>query len=321
MSKKAAVILMVVIAGIAGWAWYEKGPSTTSPPAQPVGESRSVAPTIADGHSRPPAVATAAPDTANPPPSIPIAQAPPTPLTQAFESSNNLAQLIRDLAPQVAAGDAPAARIVAQALDECASLSVRRDGGEGLGKFAETMPANRRDVALAHLARYLERCTELASAEKITPQRLREASHAGSLGNDLVDQARKLVESSTTMSAAEVTDTLRRIVQSRDVQAIATMSDAMAQSEDDRELFGPRSGSDIHATAWKLVACDLGMPCGPTSALVRQACMAYGRCIPGDFREVVRFFQLSPWEFELTVNEEREILQDIANGRVDEIFP
>ncbi|HJU38403.1 MAG TPA: hypothetical protein VJ724_02445 [Tahibacter sp.] len=252
-----------------------------------------------------------------------ISPAPLSPLAQAFESSVNLGQLVRELTPRAAAGDAQAARVVAQALEECAILGLRRGGADGFEASAGSMPANRRNAALAHVARYRERCTELVNAEKITPERLRETVHAGSLGNDLVDEARRLVDGASTMSDAQIRDTLRRIVQSRDAQAIAAMSDAMAQRHDDRdsEPFGPRSGSDIHAWAWRFVACDLGMPCGPASAQVRHACLFLGMCVPGDYREVARFYYLTPWAFELAIRQEREILQDIANGNIDQIFP
>ena len=273
-----------------------------------------------DKHSSSPAKPSNA-GTAAPPLPPGIAPAALSPLTQSFESSNNLAQLVRDLTARANAGDAQAARAVEQALDECAPLSLMPNLGQSFYTDEGRIPESRRGAALAHLARYRERCTELAGAEKITSQRLLDARQAASHGSDLVEQGRRLVESHSAMSAAEVKSTLRRIVESRDGEAIASISNAMAESQDERELFGPRSGSNMHAMAWKLVACDLGMPCGPTSALARQACLFHGACIQGDFREIVRFFHLSPWQYELALKEEREILRDIASGNFNEIFP
>lgn len=319
---RRAVLVLLTIAAAAISVWYF-WLSNEIPVRPGIGENTTTAaspvkvvPASVEAHPAPSSQSAESPSL---PSSIsPVAV---SPLAQAFESSSNLSQLVLELSPRAAAGDAQAARVIAQALDECATLSVRRGGTEGLDKFAETMPPNRRDVALAHIARYRERCAELAKAEKMTPERLREASHAGSLGNDLVDQAQRLVESSLTMSEAEVKDTLRRIVQARDAQAIATMADAMGQNPDDREIFGTKAGTHINAMAWKLVACDLGMPCGPSSVPVRQGCVIYGRCIPGDYREIVRFYLLTPWDYELTLRVEREILQDIADGRIDRLFP
>jgi hypothetical protein len=326
MLKRAVVVLLVLIAIVAG-IWYLRKPGELPAATQARDERDSrVQPVLSKtaaakaGNQEPPSSTDngRSGTRALPPGVAPLAV---SPLTQAFESSNNLAQLVRDVAARAAAGDAQAARVIAQALDECAPLSIRTDGGEGLSKFPETMPASRKAAALAHIARYRERCAELASGEKMTATRLREAFHVAAQGNDLVDQARRLVESSSTISESEVKDTLRRIVAARDGQAIAAMADAMGENPDDRELFGPYSGSDISVMAWTLVACDLGMPCGPTSALTRQACVAYGNCIPGDYREVIRFFRLSPWYFELAVDQEKKILQAIANGSINDIFP
>ena len=321
MLRRAALVLLAVAAvAIGGWYFWL---SREKPVRSGIGETTTTAappvkvvPSPVEAHS-------ALDSQSAEHPSLPsgISPAPVSPLALAFESSSNLAQLVLELSPRAAAGDAQAARVIAQALDECATLSVRRGGTEGLDKFAEAMPPNRRNVALAHVAQYRERCAELAKAEKMTPERLREASHAGSLGNDLVDQAQRVVESSTTMSEAEVKDTLRRIVQSRDARAIAIMADAMGQNPDDREIFGTKAGTHIYAMAWKLVACDLGMSCGPSSALVRQGCVVYARCIPGDYREIVRFYLLTPSDYELTLGVEREILQDIADGGIDRLFP
>lgn len=319
MSNKAVAILVVAVAGVAGWVWYAKGPGTT--PTPPNGSSKPDAPIPAGLRSPPSEAAASTKGDANPPLPDAIAPVPPTPLAQAFESSNNLAQLIRDATPQVAAGDAQAARIVAQALDECAHLSIFPNFAEGIRKAASAAPADRRDATLAHLTRLQERCAELVSAEKITPEKLRSAFGTASQANDLVDQARRLVEASSAMSEADVKDTLRRIVESRNAEAIAVMADAMGESHDDRELFGPRSGSDISVMAWKLVACDLGLPCGPDSALVRHECMARSKCLPGGYKEIVRFFYLSPWAYELAVEQERAILQEIAKSEINLLFP
>lgn len=225
------------------------------------------------------------------------------------------------MTPRAASGDAEAARIIAQALDECSHLSVFPTFIEGFKKTADAMPAARREAALAYAKVYHQRCEELVRAERITPDRLQSANEAASHGNDLVEQGRRLAATSSSMSASDVKDTLRRIVQSRNGEAIASIADAMAETSDDRELFGPYSGSTIQAMAWRLVACDLGLPCGPGSAIVRQACINGGKCIHGSYREVIRFFFLSPWEYELAVAEEGRILRDIYQGDVNLIIP
>ncbi|MDC8015685.1 hypothetical protein [Tahibacter soli] len=321
MSKRTLITLFLAGATIVLFGvWRARAPETGSTAVTPDVDTSRTSPTAPV--SRPPVTSAANHPNIDSPAFPPGLQPGPiSTLTQTFEKSDNLARLVSELAPRVAAGDTEAARVVAQALDECAHLSVFPNFVEGIRKSAEAMPANRRDAALAHLTRFQERCGDLAGAEKITPERIRSAHEAASHGNDLVDQGRRLTASSASMSASEVKDSLRRIVQSRNGEAIASIADAMAESSDDRELFGPYSGSKVHAMAWRLVACDLGMPCGPDSAQTRQACMVFGNCIRGDYREVVRFFFLSPWEFELAAAEERKILQEIIDGNFDRLFP
>lgn len=321
MSKRIFVALLLAgIAAVLFGVWYTRTPSSTSVGDVPHANA-STDTAASTPRARDPRVPGSSPSADVPTFPAGLAPLPVSSLTQAFETSDNLARLVDELAPRARAGDADAARVIAQALDECVMLSNNPNFAGGFREQAKKMPAERRAAAMAHIAAHEQRCRELANAEKITMNRIREAGSAASHGNSLTDQAQRLASSHADMSEQDVKETLRTIVQSRNADAISSLADAMGANGDERGLFGPHAGSPAHMIAWKLVACDLGQPCGPTSYTVRHTCVVQDSCVPGGYREYVRFFVLTPYQYELAAAEERTILEAIANGNMEALFP
>lgn len=107
-------------------------------------------------------------------------------------------------------------------------------------------------------------------------------------------------------------------VLSGDPEAIARLGwlDVYAQSAQPQsmDLFADR------LEVWPLVACDLGLDCGPGSRALDRACMTQGvGCGYPNYEAYVRD-NLPPWRFQATDQRRREIVARIRNGQVAGLF-
>jgi len=254
-------------------------------------------------------------------PALRIAGAVRLPSTEIYENATNLKELADALEPRVAAGDADAARSLLKVLDECLPVSVIPDYLEKHRRWAVGQAPDRRSANERHIDRLAQRCSDLVRTGKVSRQHMREIGERGLVVDDLVALAQRIADDPTAMSVAERTDALRRIIASRNGEALYVVADAMGHADENGVGVLPgHSGSEIFLYAWKLVGCDFGAPCGPDSAFLRNACLNIGYCVPGGYREYVRFYLLSPYTFELVTDAEREIAQAIADGKFEVFF-
>lgn len=72
----------------------------------------------------------------------------------------------------------------------------------------------------------------------------------------------------------------------------------------------------LSVTAWRFVACDLGLDCSASSALIQQQCLSAGPCETGDYRDNIRQSELTPSQFTETVKIENQLLEAIHNGNI-----
>lgn len=80
------------------------------------------------------------------------------------------------------------------------------------------------------------------------------------------------------------------------------------------------SVSHFDQIAWRLVSCHFGRDCEPNGRLVREKCLSFNACLKGSYRDYVRHFEATPYQFELAVRKERQILDLLARGALDELF-
>ncbi|HVH35900.1 MAG TPA: hypothetical protein VM847_17515 [Tahibacter sp.] len=259
-----------------------------------------------------------------PPTPIPIARtdgAVRVPSTEIYENAANLKELADALEPRVAAGDKEAARSLARILDECFPMTVFPNYVAGFREGLSKFPPERRVAAQRHIDRLEQRCADFVRSGRSSPQRLRDLDRQGAGVDDLVALARHIANDPAAMPRAERSDALRRILSSRNGEAIYVLADAMSYVDEDGDgVLRRHSGGNTQVYAWKFVGCDFGAPCGQDSAFVRHACIVLNLCIPGGYREHVRYFSLSPYQLELAMEEERAIVEAINDGRLDEFF-
>lgn len=113
-------------------------------------------------------------------------------------------------------------------------------------------------------------------------------------------------------------EVLREALQSRDPAAASiaarifgtTMRDFTVRAGPNGETVDQRAWSD----AWRLVACDLGSPCGRDSSSVLYGCAMQGNCGALDLREHLFFFEHSPQQSQRVADYQYNLMRAIQTG-------
>lgn len=118
--------------------------------------------------------------------------------------------------------------------------------------------------------------------------------------------------------AAELRATLYDAVLSGDPEAIARLGwlDLYVQSTQPSSINLYANPFDL----WPLVACDLGLDCGPGSRVLDRACMHQGVGCGYSSYEAYARDNLSPSQFQATDQRRREIVTRIRSGQVAGLF-
>lgn len=254
-------------------------------------------------------------------PAVQIEGATRLPTTESFENSSNLRALADSLAAGQKGDDPSAARTMARILGECSQTINFPNYIEGFRRRIAELPPEQQATGLAHINRLEQRCADIAKTEKMTVSRLRDLERRAASMDDVVALAQRVAADPASMSGAERADAVRRIITSRNGEAIYVLADAMEFSDDaDNFLLRQHAGQLTDIYAWKLVGCAYGAPCGPDSSFVRQQCVVQRQCMPGGYREFIRYFLLSPYHYNVVTKAEQDILRTIASGRTEELL-
>jgi hypothetical protein len=217
--------------------------------------------------------------------------------------------------------------ILAEILERCAKVTDRKDdwggnkwklgGPEARARFLASLPE--KDPARAkRLAAFddinYDRCAGIADVS-VTEKEIRDLLASASATGDPKARAR-LVEReladmrkgpdgkttwdparTPTISDAQI-ETLKQAAQSRDpyaiVLAMTTLNGwlgnlSLRTGEDQM----PVEGSALYSAS-TLVACEYGMPCGPDSPRMLEACAMQGRCGASDYRDYLFYYGITP---------------------------
>lgn len=262
--------------------------------------------------------------TETPKPIAPVVQvegAARLPSSESFENASNLRVLADSLAAGLKNGDPEAARTMAKILGECSQAIHFPNFFESFRSGVEELSPEQKSNALAHINRLEQRCADIAKTEKVTPTQLRDLESRGMLVGDVVALAQRVAADPASMSAPERADAVRRIITSRNGEAIYVLADAMEFSDDaDNFLLRRHAGQRNDVYAWKLVGCAYGAACNPDGSFARQQCIVLRTCMPGGYREYLRYYLVSPYNYESITHAEQDILSIIASGRTEELL-
>lgn len=244
------------------------------------------------------------------------------PATEGYESSPNLRALADTLDAGLRSGDAEAARTMARILSECSQLMNFPNYAASFRNGIANFPSEQQFAARAHIDRLEQRCADIAKTDKYTISRLHDLERRGMGVDDVVALAQRVATDPALLSAPERADAVRRILTSRNGEAIYVLADAMAYADDTDGgfLLRQHAGQPTDVYVWKLVGCAYGAPCGPDSSFVRRNCIVLNQCMPGGYREYVRYYLLSPYSYEVVVKAEQDVLSIISSGRTGELL-
>jgi hypothetical protein len=231
-----------------------------------------------------------------------------------YERSRDLSAQLAELGFRIDQDDPPALAIAAEALLECSRYGGVFSSPSDIAVLNEQRSENGlAPIPWSMVDTWQQRCSDVDAAMS-APDRagrihdlLERAQHAGAP----LAMATQLLRQSPDAGIDETRAGMAAILRSRDPYAIFRMADLMVSNR-----YGRYSGEPNARYAWQLVACDLGMDCSPTSAIVRESCMS-GACAPGGYRDIVQQVLVSPAGFRQVLVLEQKILARYLAGDID----
>lgn len=244
-----------------------------------------------------------------------------------YADAPDLQQFIEGLRAAADAGDGEAAALIARAYDECFLWVGATKSGRRMTVDPATLAEPQRTATAVQTAITERRCAGIVaqamqqeSGWTIEQIRLYQgkARDDGELSQSLYQRGLSYLE----LSSADDIDLLRRMAASGNDDTVAALAMMVAADPGgERDIQGPYSGQPVDFTAWLLVSCHLGRDCEANGRLVRQQCLMLGHCIAGSYRDYVRYYMATPYQFDEAQKKERQILDLLARGAVDELFP
>jgi len=277
----ASAIAAVAMIAFGLWAWHRKElPLTLQPP---IGDTQSV--------RVPSAGSKELPDSAK----MPKRSEKPS----SGQSIEDLKAQSVELLQKAQAGDAQAQFSLASIYSDCQSYSVNPAGYVGYGRDPNpTPPRFDRAAYVQVFDQHVARCSGFAPGEiKIAAinEWYSKAAQAGSVEA----LAHELSRQGMSSDPETVKRNVDAVIASGNPRAIDELADAMGlKAEGNESIFGQNSGTERDWYAWKLAACDLGLPCGPESAAANSYCLTMYACGLGGVESIYQNHMLSAEDFE-----------------------
>lgn len=208
----------------------------------------------------------------------------------------------------------------AKAIEECGAFKVRPAYAENMIHYLRNTNSEYSQVRIRMYERLKNRCQGLslttALGEKDIPTLYKEAADKG----NIEAIAHNLVENSVTMPSSEVLTRAIGIISTKNPSAIFVLSNLFGANGPLTLTNGINLGPSQSVIAWRLVACDLGFDCSPSSSFVQQSCLFGGLCGTGGYRENIQNAGVPPQQYENIVAAENEILLAVRNGSINKFI-
>lgn len=216
----------------------------------------------------------------------------PLDLRAAFEGVADLfgyAQQLRHAGDQ---GNAEAVWLLSRIYDYCATYALDPQGYALDNQALAAMDLSVAPGLVAARERVGGRCSGFTAADglgrTLTLNQRRQAAEAG----NLAAEAALLAAGEPLRKDSDYRRSLvERVARSRDPEAFLALSPAMGTTAASDDAYrGLVAGDQFSQLAWQIAACELGLACGPNSALMNSYCANGGVCSrdPGqDFRSFV----------------------------------
>jgi len=263
------LLLLVPLALLAAVSWqragvgHGDGPAAATSQATPVGR-----PTL--------------PVAARPEIAVRGAVRPGLPLNRraGFEAAGDLYGYAQTLAVAARGGDAEANWMLSRVYDYCAAYAIDPLGYDSDSHALARLSAPGVAAMQSARERVSQRCAGFGPGDGLTAQRLaRQRGEAALAGNLAAEAALLSLGQPLDRSPAYRRGLVQRVLDSRDPEAYLALSTAMgAAASGDDAYRGFVAGDPFAELAWQVAACQLGLDCGPDSALMTSYCANGGIC-------------------------------------------
>lgn len=195
-----------------------------------------------------------------------------------FDTSTDLFDFTRRLLPEVRDGDPEATWLLSRAIDECAGYAAdpaafARDSAvlAGMG-----LPASR--AMQAARGRVGTRCGRFGPGDDLSQARVHQLRWQAARAGGLAAEAELLARGQPLSSDAGYSDgLLDRVVRDGDAQAFGALA-AAGEVPGWLSMLGQDVAPQYAPLVWQIVACRMGMDCGPQSPVVTSYCVNGGIC-------------------------------------------
>ena len=204
----------------------------------------------------------------------------PLDLRAAFENGSDLFAYARQLQAAADTGNAEAGWMASRIYDYCGVFAMDPSGYALDSAALQRMDLDAISAMLAARGKVRQGCAGFTAADGLGRARLLQQRLVSAKGGNLAAEA-------ALLSMGEPLDgtpgyrreLVERVQSSQDPEAFLAISGAMGTAAAGDDAYkGMVAGSQFSQLAWQVAACQLGLACGPNSALMVAYCANGGIC-------------------------------------------
>lgn len=204
----------------------------------------------------------------------------PLDLRAAFENGTDLFAYARQLQAAADAGNAEAGWMASRIYDYCGVFAMDPSGYALDSAALQRMDLGAISAMLTARGKVRQGCAGFTAADGLGRARLLQQRLASAKGGNLAAEAALLSMGEPLSDTPEYRRGLvERVQSSQDPEAFLAISGAMGTAAAGDDAYrGMVAGSQFSQLAWQVAACQLGLACGPGSALMVAYCANGGIC-------------------------------------------
>lgn len=204
----------------------------------------------------------------------------PLDLRAAFENGSDLFAYAHQLQAAADAGNAEAGWMVSRIYDYCGVFAMDPSGYALDSAALQRMDLDAISAMLTARGKVRQGCAGFTAADGLGRARLLHQRMASAKGGNLAAEAALLSMGEPLSDTPEYRRGLvERVQSSQDPEAFLAISGAMGTAAAGDDAYrGMVAGTQFSQLAWQVAACQLGLACGPGSALMVAYCANGGIC-------------------------------------------
>ncbi|MGE8233951.1 MAG: hypothetical protein ACN6OR_11220 [Stenotrophomonas sp.] len=204
----------------------------------------------------------------------------PLDLRASFENGSDLYAYAHQLQAAADAGNAEAGWVASRIYDYCGVFAMDPSGYALDSAALQRMDLNAISAMLAARGRVRQGCAGFTAADGLGRARVLQQRRASAKAGNLAAEAALLSMGEPLNETPRYRrELVERVQSSLDPEAFLAISGAMGTAAAGDDAYkGMVAGTQFSQLAWQVAACQLGLACGPESALMVAYCANGGIC-------------------------------------------